>query len=82
MLDDVDDYDRLHGASYGQTLRVYLSSFGDPSASSRTLGVHTNTLRYRLRRLHDLFGLDLNDADVRFSLMVDIRLRTLANRAT
>ena len=78
VLDDIDDYDEAHAASYGQTLRVYLASFGDPTEASKALGVHTNTLRYRLRRLHELFGLDVADADTRFALMVDIRLRTAA----
>jgi DNA-binding PucR family transcriptional regulator len=82
VLDDIDDYDAAHAASYGQTLRVYLASFGDPTEASKALGVHTNTLRYRLRRLHELFGLDVADADTRFALMVDIRLRTPAGPAT
>jgi DNA-binding PucR family transcriptional regulator len=82
VLDDIDDYDAAHAASYGQTLRVYLASFGDPTEASRARGVHTNTLRYRLRRLHELFDLDVADADTRFALMVDIRLRTPATPAT
>ena len=81
MLDDIDDYDAAHAATYGQTLRVYLASFGDPAEASKALGVHTNTLRYRLRRLRELFGLDVADADTRFALMVDIRLRTPATPA-
>ena len=81
VLDDIDDYDQAHTASYGQTLRVYLASFGDPTEASKTLGVHTNTLRYRLRRLNELFGLDVADPDTRFALMVDIRLRTAATPA-
>jgi DNA-binding PucR family transcriptional regulator len=82
VLDDIDGYDQAHAASYGQTLRVYLASFGDPTEASKALGVHTNTLRYRLRRLHELFGLDVADADTRFALMVDIRLRGPAGPAT
>jgi DNA-binding PucR family transcriptional regulator len=81
VLDDIDDHDAAHAASYGQTLRVYLASFGDPTEASKALGVHTNTLRYRLRRLHELFGLDVADPDTRFALMVDIRLRTAATSA-
>ncbi|MCS7475719.1 PucR family transcriptional regulator [Umezawaea endophytica] len=75
VLDDIDDHDVAHAADYGRTLRVYLSSFGDPTVASKALNVHTNTLRYRLRRLHEIFGLDLTDADTRFALMVDIRLK-------
>ncbi|WP_307135496.1 PucR family transcriptional regulator [Streptomyces aurantiacus] len=76
VLDDIDDYDKAHATSYSQTLRAYLGSFGDPTKVSKSLGVHTNTLRYRLRRLHELFDVDISDADTRFALMVDIRLRT------
>jgi DNA-binding PucR family transcriptional regulator len=82
VLDDIDDYDAAHAASYGRTLLVYLASFGDPTAVSKALGVHTNTLRYRLRRLRELFGLDVTDADTRFALMVEIRLRAPAGPAT
>lgn len=78
VLDDIDDYDAAHGTSYGPTMRVYLGSFGDPAVVSKSLGVHTNTLRYRVRRLHELFAVDLDDADTRFELMVDIRLRAPA----
>ena len=78
IIDDIDDYDAAHAASYGQTLRVYLSSFGDPSIASNALHIHTNTLRYRLRRLHEIFGLDLTDSDLRFALMVEVRLQAHA----
>lgn len=81
VLDDIDEYDAAHATSYGQTLRAYLGSFGDPTTVSKSLGVHTNTLRYRLRRLHELFDVDINDADTRFALMVDIRLKPPARLA-
>jgi hypothetical protein len=81
VLDDIDDYDAAHTVSYGQTLRVYLACFGDPSVASKALSVHTNTLRYRLRRLHEIFGLDLTDADTRFALMVDVRLKAHTSAA-
>lgn len=78
MLDRIDEYDTSHAASYGRTLRTYLESFGDPSIASEALSVHTNTLRYRLRRLHELFDVDLSDAETRFALMVEIRLHGAA----
>lgn len=75
VLDTVAEYDRAHGTTYLDTLRVYLSAFGDPSVASAALHVHTNTLRYRVRRLSELFGIDLSDEDVRFGLMLQLRLR-------
>lgn len=79
VVDEIDDYDAAHVATYGRTLRVYLASFGDPGVVSKALNIHTNTLRYRLRRLHEIFGLDLADADTRFALMVDVRLKAYAS---
>lgn len=55
------------------TLAVYLARFGDVPAAARHLGVHPNTLRYRLRRLRTHFGLDLADPDVR--LLAELGLR-------
>jgi len=37
--------------------------------------VHPNTFRYRLRRLAEVGGLDLTDADARFAAMLQLRLR-------
>jgi hypothetical protein len=49
----------LHGsgASLMRTLRVYLEQGQDRRQTSRTLNIHTNTLDYRLRRIHELTGL-------------------------
>ena len=74
----VEEYDRRHGSSYLETLRVHLSSFGDPTMTSARLGIHTNTLRYRLRRLDQVFGIDLADEDERLGLMLELRLARLA----
>lgn len=76
LVEAVKSWDAEHGTNYVETLRVYLSSFGDPTVASQELDVHTNTLRYRVRRLNEIFGLDLSDEDTRFALMLYFRLRT------
>ena len=45
-------------------------------AAAEAVQVHPNTFRYRMRRVRELFELDLEDPDVR--LMVWLQLRTLA----
>ena len=42
-------------------------------SASVALGIHPNTFRYRLRRLIDLFGLNLSEPDER--LVLDLQLR-------
>jgi DNA-binding PucR family transcriptional regulator len=39
--------------------------------------VHPQTVRYRLRQIHELFGDQLRDPDTRFELQVALRARKL-----
>lgn len=66
-------HDAKYRTDLARTLAVFLTRFGDVSGASRQLGVHPNTLRYRLRRLRTLFGLELDDPDVR--LLAELGLR-------
>jgi hypothetical protein len=73
-LADVARYDAEHGTPLLPSLRTYLDSFGDMVAAARQLHVHPNTLRYRLRRIRELTGLDLDDADARLAVSLQLRL--------
>ncbi|PJE94691.1 hypothetical protein CUT44_30230 [Streptomyces carminius] len=63
-----------NGGTMVATLRAYLDHFGDVSAASRALGVHPNSLRYRLRRITEVSGLDLADPDARLLAHLQLRL--------
>ncbi|MEU1348029.1 helix-turn-helix domain-containing protein [Streptomyces sp. NPDC005776] len=67
------EHDRAHGSRYGESVAAHLDAFGDTAAAARYLNVHPNTLRYRLRRARELFGVDLADPAVR--LLADVGLR-------
>ncbi|WKG02083.1 CdaR family transcriptional regulator [Mycolicibacterium sp. HK-90] len=56
-----------------ETLGVYLDCFGDVAAAAQHLHVHPNTVRYRIRRVEQLLGASLNDADVRLLLALSLR---------
>lgn len=56
-----------------ETLGVYLDSFGDVAAAARTLHVHPNTVRYRVRRIEDVLTTSLSDPDVRLVLSLSLR---------
>ena len=72
------EHDRAHGSQYGASVAAHLDAFGDTAAAAERLHVHPNTLRYRLRRARELFGVDLADPAVR--LLADIGLRLGAAR--
>ncbi|MFZ3558125.1 PucR family transcriptional regulator [Streptomyces sp. BH055] len=66
-------HDERHGTDLPRTVAAHLAFFGDAGATARYLGIHANTLRYRLRRARELGGFDLADPDVR--LVVELGLR-------
>jgi PucR C-terminal helix-turn-helix domain/GGDEF-like domain len=65
---------------YAQTLLTYLDARGEVTRAAAELHVHENTMRYRLRRLQERFGIDLDDPDTR--LVAWLQLRTGARRPT
>ncbi|MFF0163480.1 helix-turn-helix domain-containing protein [Streptomyces sp. NPDC005263] len=73
-------FDAEHsGSCLVETLRAYLDRFGDVASASRTLGVHPNSLRYRLRRITQVSGLDLDSPDARLLAELQLRLRDRGN---
>ncbi len=56
-----------------ETLRVVLDRPGLAEAAA-TLGVHRNTIAYRIRRIESLGGWDLQDPELRLSLAVAVRI--------
>ena len=48
---------------------------GSVTGAADELGVHPQTVRYRLNRLRELFGAALEDPDARFELELVLRAR-------
>lgn len=67
------EYDTRSDAHLVDTLTAWLDRFGDVTAAAADCFVHTNTFRYRLRRVAEVGGVDLDDPDARFALMLEIR---------
>jgi PucR C-terminal helix-turn-helix domain len=55
------------------TLRVWLAEQGRLGRVAAVLGIHPQTARYRLGRLRELFGEQLDDSDSRFWLELALR---------
>ena len=64
------DYDRQHGAELLRTLGAFFAGRCGPKETASILGVHRNTVLYRLERIRELTGFDLDDADVRLRLQL------------
>ncbi|NCB50778.1 MAG: hypothetical protein EOM54_02680 [Clostridia bacterium] len=66
---DVCEYDHLEKSRYRETLMAYLSSDCNLRIAAETVGVHRNTLAYRIKRLGELFDIDLSDSNTCFELL-------------
>ncbi|WP_267277262.1 PucR family transcriptional regulator [Arthrobacter sp. CDRTa11] len=65
---------------FATTLLAYLESFGDVNSCAEDLGIHRNTVHYRLRRSCEVSGIDLQDPGQRLLAHLQIRLWTRSGK--
>ncbi|MBU3188955.1 helix-turn-helix domain-containing protein [Clostridium bowmanii] len=61
-------FDKINSSELYKTLYIYLKNNHNMTKSSDELFIHRNTLRYRLQKIVDLIGLDLDENDNSFKL--------------
>jgi purine catabolism regulator len=77
VLGNLEEYDERRGTDLIETLRAYLASGGSVAESAAILSVHRNTLSYRINRIAELSGRDLNNPHDRLLLRVALLCRDL-----
>src|SRR5712664_3053643 len=70
------EHDAARKGALVATLRAYLET-GEQQHAAQKLRVHPNTLRYRLDRIREITGLDLEDPETRLNLSVALRVQSL-----
>lgn len=75
------DEDGRRGTELAASLLAWLDASGDPRAAAgaaqaagAALGIHPNTVRYRVRRAEEVAGIDLSDPDQRLVAWLQLRL--------
>ena len=68
------DHDQKKGTQYFATLRTFLRKERDIPQTSKAMIIHRTTLIYRLKRIRDITGLDLDDPDQRLYLQLSLKL--------
>ena len=74
-------YDATHRTDYVDTLRAYLDSFGDTGLTARRLGVHPNSVRYRLAQVRRLSSIRLDNPHDRVALALQLEVLGRMHRA-
>lgn len=74
-LGAVLEYDGRHEGELIRTLDAFFTNNGNLARTADELCVHRNTLSYRLSRVADITGMDLEDAETRLMLHLALKVR-------
>lgn len=77
MIGALIRYDQKHGSQYRATLSAFLDCGCRSQACADAMGLHVTTLRYRLSRLRDLFGIEHDTPEKRFTLELALRFQDI-----
>jgi DNA-binding PucR family transcriptional regulator len=66
-------YDEQYETDLVQTLETFLDADGNVAGTASRLYTHRHTVRYRLERVRDLSGLDVNSTDGREKLGLGLK---------
>ncbi|MBK0422238.1 helix-turn-helix domain-containing protein [Leucobacter sp. CSA2] len=59
--------------AFAETLIAWCSNFGNVARTARELGVHENTVRYRVRQIEEQYGIALADPDELLTTWLQLR---------
>ena len=76
----VEVYDREHKTDLVGTLEAYLANNRSVAATAEALFTHRHTIRYRLGRIRDLTGLDVNKSEDQEKLGFGLKAMRLLRR--
>ncbi len=74
-LDPLVEYDERKQADLIRTLSGFFDANGNLAKAAQDLDVHRNTLVYRLERISELTGMNLDDADNRLILHLALKIQ-------
>lgn len=76
-LGKLTEYDMRQNADLIKTLEAFFNCHGNLSQTAESLIVHRNTLLYRMNRINEIAGTDLNRPETRLALHLALTIRRL-----
>jgi len=74
------EYDQENATELSKTLEVFLKNAGNSRKTADELFIHYKTLKYRLKRIEEITGLDLSSGEVRLELHLGLKIMEVLNR--
>jgi len=69
-LGPLASYDNEHDSQYMETLKIYLLSDCNLLETSSRMFTHRNTIVYRIKKIKELLGSDLDNSSIKFNLLM------------
>lgn len=82
ILSPVLEHDREKKSDLLPTLKLYVRFNRALNVIAKSMNVHTNTVYYRIKKVEELLGLDLNDPEVWFDIQVVCKLTEMVDLDT
>lgn len=73
------EYDRRQNSNLVETLEAFFEHHGNLSQTAETLFIHRNTLQYRMERIAEVAGIDLDNPETRLALQLALKAYRLMN---
>lgn len=73
-------YDLQHKTDYVKTLITYVTSMRNLGSTAEALFIHRNTMSYRLTKIHEIIGMELDNDDLNLNLFVSYKLLEYAGK--
>ncbi len=77
ILGKLVSYDQKNGTVLLTTLEAFIVNNCNLQKTSRSAYLHINTLNYRLRRIHEITGIDLGNAEERLNVQMALKIKDL-----
>ena len=74
IMQPLIEYDSQNRGSLVKTVEAYFDHHGNISQTAESLFVHRNTLLYRMERIEELTGLNLDQSNMRLALHLSLKL--------
>lgn len=75
QLNALIEHDKCNNADMVNTLKVYLEAYRNISKTAKLLVIHRNTLLYRITKIEEILGRDLNDPHVCIELLLALVIK-------
>ncbi|MCL4441695.1 MAG: helix-turn-helix domain-containing protein, partial [Firmicutes bacterium] len=68
------DYDEKHNTRLVHTLNLYFKNNGNLQKAARDGFMNSSTMKYRLRRIHEIANINLSDPEVNLQVQLALKI--------